>query len=247
MQFNIAICDDDPTDANTISEYLKDFSAAEITISIFSDARELMKTYNHAGAFDIVFLDVEMPVIDGLILAKQIRLIPDYDVKIIFVSSYPEYMQRSFDVQAYHYLEKPAEKEKLYMILEHIINEKCAKNDQKIIFTDKYSTHYIRPDDLYYVDIDRSSYRNIRLHFDDDSIIMHIKIKDCEKILRPFNFIYVYRSTLVNLKYLHIVGSDSVTLVNKVRLKLSRRHMQHVQEEYVRYNAEIISNKNKFL
>ncbi|MBO6260691.1 MAG: LytTR family transcriptional regulator, partial [Lachnospiraceae bacterium] len=157
------------------------------------------------------------------------------------------YMQRSFDVQAYHYLEKPAEKEKLYMILEHIINEKCAKNDQKVVFTDKYSTHYIRPDDLYYVDIDRSSYRNIRLHFDDDSILMHIKIKDCEKILRPFDFIYVYRSTLVNLKYLHIVGSDSVTLVNKVRLKLSRRHMQHVQEEYVRYNAEIISNKNKFL
>ena len=35
MQFNIAICDDDPADANTISEYLKDFSAAEITISVF--------------------------------------------------------------------------------------------------------------------------------------------------------------------------------------------------------------------
>ena len=242
MQFNIAICDDEAEDAAIISNYLEEYKSADVSINLFSDARELIKSYTHANKYDIVFLDVEMPVIDGLTLAKQIRLIPDYDVKIIFVSSYPEYMQKSFDVQAYHYLEKPVSKEKLDGTLERIVQEKTIKNDQKVVFSDKYSKHYIRPDELYFVDIDKLSYRNVRLHFDDDSILVHMSIKECEKVLLPVNFIYVYRSTLVNLKHLHIVGKDCVTLDNKVKLKLSRRYEQPVQEAYVRYNAKIISN-----
>ena len=130
MQFNIAICDDEAEDAAIISNYLEEYKSADVSINLFSDARELIKSYTHANKYDIVFLDVEMPVIDGLTLAKQIRLIPDYDVKIIFVSSYPEYMQKSFDVQAYHYLEKPVSKERLDGILERIVQEKTIKRSE---------------------------------------------------------------------------------------------------------------------
>lgn len=240
MHFNIAICDDVAADAEIISNYLKDYDSADISVTVFTDPRTLMAAYTKAGTFDIVFLDVEMPVYDGLAVAKYIREIPDYAVKIIFVSGYPAYMQDSFEVQAYHYLEKPPSLSRIDGIIKHIIREKSDVTEHKLCISDNNGDHFIDPNDLYYVDIDRTSYRTLRFHTQKSFMLVHISIKDCEKVLLENNFVYVYRGTLVNLKHLHVVKTDSVMLDNKVVLRLSRRYEQNIRQKYIRYNVNSI-------
>lgn len=77
---------------------------------------------------DVVFLDVEMPVLNGVECAKKIA---DIDPKtvIIFATAHEEYMPEAFEVYAFDYLVKPFKVERLYHTLERIENAAIIKND----------------------------------------------------------------------------------------------------------------------
>ena len=112
MKINIAICDDDITIIELIESFISSFHIKndynfDVSVSKYNSAESLLNDYTVPESFDILFLDVEMPRMNGLALAQRIRNLPDNQVKIIFVSNYPEYMQESFDVQAFNYLKKP--------------------------------------------------------------------------------------------------------------------------------------------
>lgn len=236
MTFNVAICDDELSDASHIAECLIQNDKAVFKSTIFTDATKFKEAYAHPGAFDIVFLDVEMPGIDGLEIAKHIRSLPDYKVKIIFVSSYPAYMQNSFDVQAYHFLEKPASVDRICAILSKIVAEKKSVAENRLIVHSNAGDHFINYDDLYYVNVDGTGYRNVCFHLKDNVITARMALKACEQLLLENNFIYIHRSTMVNLKHLHMIEKKSVTLDNKVQLKLSRRFEHEIRQKYIKYN-----------
>ncbi len=237
MTFNVAICDDELSDASHIAECLIQNDKAVFKSTIFTDATKFKEAYAHPGAFDIVFLDVEMPGIDGLEIAKHIRSLPDYKVKIIFVSSYPAYMQNSFDVQAYHFLEKPASVDRICAILSKIITEKKTIAENRLVIRNNNGDYFINYEDLYYVNVDGTGYRNVCFHLKDNVITAHMALKTCEQLLLENNFIYIHRSTMVNLRHLHMIEKKSVTLDNKVQLKLSRRFEHEIRQKYIKYNV----------
>ena len=110
MYFKTAICDDNITEINILTNYLKQYEIEydiEFKTDLYSSADALIEKYISVGMYDLLFLDVEMPGKNGLDAASIIRQRGDRDVRIIFVSNYPEYMQDSFNVQAFHYLSKP--------------------------------------------------------------------------------------------------------------------------------------------
>lgn len=126
MILNVAICDDEENDIDIISDYLFKYQMihdVDFNISRFQSGQNLLNTYSKHGVFQLLFIDVEMPELSGLDVAKRIRKLPDRDVKIVFVSNYPEYMQNSFDVQAFQYLSKPLSYEKFNMVMNNIIED----------------------------------------------------------------------------------------------------------------------------
>lgn len=128
MLYRIAICDDEVGQIKIISDYLARFSIKtdiEFKIERYTSSNELLKKYyNEKSPFDILFLDMEMPGRNGIETAEEIRRLPDRNVLISFITSYPEYMQDSFDVQASQYLTKPVSyelfEEKLEKMLDYI-------------------------------------------------------------------------------------------------------------------------------
>lgn len=241
MHLKVAICDDELSDVQAVESCLKKYDKAEITIAVFSDAKNLIASYDHAGSFDILFLDVEMPGIDGLSLAKYIRMIPDYNVKIVFISYYPSYMQDSFDVQAHHFLEKPISQERLNKVMDQILHEKNSRAEHKLLISSNIGDHLINPTDLYYVDVDKSSHRDVCFHLSNSVIVSHTSIKAFEKELMSCGFIYVYRSILVNLKHLHTIEKECVLLDNNERLPLSRRYEHEIRQKYINYSINTLN------
>lgn len=121
--FKIAVCDDELSEIKKICDFITRFSfesEIEFIVDRYTNGKSLIKAYNaKTEKYDIIFLDVEMPELNGIETAQLIREFPDRNVLIVFITSYPEYMQDSFDVQAFQYLTKP--------ISYHLFKEKFQK------------------------------------------------------------------------------------------------------------------------
>ena len=112
MTLNIAICDDEAKEFEPLC-HLLDICSFQFNIDLhidtYTSAQALLTRYREStGApYQLLFLDIEMPDGSGITLADVIKRNFDHHVMIVFVSNYPKYMQDSFAVHPYHFLQKP--------------------------------------------------------------------------------------------------------------------------------------------
>lgn len=104
---NVAIVEDEDCAANNLSEYLNTFGRqnnTEIKAERFRDAISLLTGYS--GKFDIVFMDIELPEMNGMDAAKKLREI-DMSVTLVFVTNMAQYAVKGYEVGAVDYIVKP--------------------------------------------------------------------------------------------------------------------------------------------
>ena len=114
----IAICDDDPSCVTTIRRAVQNWaekSDLSVSISVFQNADDLLLHFQ-TSACDIIMLDVIMPLLNGMETAYEIRK-EDPSVKILFLTSSPEFAVESYEVRASGYLLKPIQTDKLERVL----------------------------------------------------------------------------------------------------------------------------------
>lgn len=107
----IAVCEDDQAIRKELLKLIKK-QVPEVDITEYKSGEEMI---NAREDFNICFLDVEMKKISGIDIAKYIREQEENSKHrsiIIFVTGYREYMEETFDVNAFHYLVKPVDVEK---------------------------------------------------------------------------------------------------------------------------------------
>lgn len=118
MQYRAAICDDIKYYVEEIKEYVEEFVGLEkkkIEITTYSDGADLMMDAKKCK-YDIIFLDVDMPVLNGIETAKLIREF-DTDAVLIFITSHESFSLQATQVEAMGYIVKPIDKDKLFRIL----------------------------------------------------------------------------------------------------------------------------------
>lgn len=120
----IAICDDDSQELAKISSFIETYRLKKnvlLTYKTFQSATELVSAME-SGAYNILLLDILMPGLNGIQAAHEIR---EFDgvTKIVFLTSSPEFAVESYQVKAHNYILKPVSKEKLYHMLDELINE----------------------------------------------------------------------------------------------------------------------------
>jgi two-component system, LytTR family, response regulator LytT len=106
MILRIGICDDTQTDIIHLEKHIKHYMASyniEFEIESFRSGATLLQAQKEQ-TFHILLLDIEMPEINGMMIARYLRDELYDDVFIVFVTSYPQYMQESFDVQPFLFL-----------------------------------------------------------------------------------------------------------------------------------------------
>lgn len=114
----IAVCDDNPKELERIKGCFCRIQGYDLVCSYFdstSTVMEILKTEN--SPYDLYILDIEMPGMNGLKLAKSIRE-KDSRALFVFLTSYTRYMKDVFDVVTFDFIEKPISDEKLLQILE---------------------------------------------------------------------------------------------------------------------------------
>lgn len=185
-----------------------------------------------AYQFQIVIFDIEMPGINGIEAASELRR-RDHSVIIIFTTSHPGYVFSSFSVEPLDYLLKPIKETAFRDIILKSIERLRAEDEKKI--TVKFGT------DLYSIPINKIMYfesdRRIlkAVTSDDKEYPFYEKMNDLEKTPLLSDFIRCHQSFLVNPEYIHRMTPDSIELINGGSIIVSRSKIKYVRERYMMY------------
>ena len=136
MRYKIAICDDMEEDVKYISSAVNKWAEKEnitVDIEMFPSAESFLFRYAEQKAFDILLLDIEMPSMSGIELAKSIRKEND-SLQIIFITGYTDYIAEGYEVFALHYLVKPLSETKLFEVLNRAVL-KIRKNEKALFLS----------------------------------------------------------------------------------------------------------------
>ena len=152
----IAICDDLDSCRKQLSQIIKDYaslhSELQIDCSVYDYGEELIVTANKIGGFDIYFLDIVMPGLNGIDLGSALRD-GGYNGKIVFLTSSEEYAIESFKVKPFNYILKPIEKDKVFSALDEVISALSSKKEKSIIVKTTDGNVKLSVDNIMYAEL----------------------------------------------------------------------------------------------
>jgi two-component system, LytTR family, response regulator len=200
---------------------------------------------------DLLFLDVQIPEMDGLEVARQVG--PERMPAVVFVTAYDEYALQAFDVHAVDYLLKPFTSERFAQALSHarqlilrrrasMLNEQLlallpdlqrpsAPRRERILVKSNGRIYFVRMCDLDYC---QAAGNYVQLHVGQDVHLVRETMARLEGDLDPEHFVRIHRSTIVNIDRIaefHPMfnGEFAVVLKGGVRLTLSRGYRDAVE------------------
>jgi DNA-binding LytR/AlgR family response regulator len=233
---NVAIVEDDAESVKLLKSYFIRYQRENQNIAfefyIFDDGVKIIS--NFKPIYDIILLDIEMEITDGLRTAEIIRE-TDQKVIIIFVTNMPQYAIKGYSVNATNYLLKPlpyfAFSEEISKSIERIKREKQNKN---IIIKTENCIKKIDSDEILFIE---SIKHDLIIHTEQDFFEIRDTLKKYEDILQDYNFNRANNSYLINLKHVKGVEQD-FALVGNHKLKIARSKKKQFMEHLVNYLGE---------
>jgi DNA-binding LytR/AlgR family response regulator len=226
---NCVIVDDEPVARNVLETFVAKIPNLELVKSC-KNAMEAFEVANQQK-IDIFFLDINMPDISGLSLAKSIN----QKAKIIFTTAYREYAVDGFNLKAVDYLLKPISFDRFLQSIhkyfegvsfidsEIKIEKSVLKNDFIFVRSDRKMIK-INFDEIQYVE-SLSDY--IKIHSVDKTITTRETISNIETKLPAKNFLRIHRSYIINLKKMNSYTNEFVE-IGKNAIPISRTYKENV-------------------
>ena len=235
MKYKIAICDDENAQLKFLSSLVKKWALCEkhtAEISVFESAEAFMFQYAEDKAFDILLLDIEMGNMDGLELARRIRMEND-TIQILFITAYPDFIAEGYEVSALHYLMKPVDEEKLRAVLSRAAANLKKAERVEIFYVDGEALR-IPIDEIVSVEAFAHS---VVVTTVKEKYRLSETISKIENLLGD-GFIRCHRSYLVALKYMKRITKTDIVLDSDEKIPLARREYDAVNKAFIRYYSQ---------
>lgn len=236
---NIAICDDEKNAIEFIQKKIE-LQGNMDSITTYSSAGDM--TLDEMRAFDLIFLDIEMPGIDGMEAVEILRAKQEDNAiapfgslpLIVFVTGYKEYMGWAFEVSAFDYLVKPVDDavfEYVYKRARKFV-ESYNKEDHVVAIKSAGKTHMISISDILYVE---SANRKNLIHFKDGKKLEYYgTMNDLETELND-SFFRIHKGFIVNFTYVLKYDRTAVTVKGDEILMMSKYRYQDFLNAYMNY------------
>ncbi len=226
----IAVCDDSADDRTTLSSLVKaylDDNDLVATVEEFPSGEAFLAA--DTDRFALAFLDIYMGELTGMDTAK--RLVAEHKkTALVFYSTTGEFAAESYDVNALHYLIKPAEKAKVFTVLDRFFRQYRAKRTLNIKVGRQIETVLLS--DIVFVEADNKKTKFHTKHGVIDASESFAAV--CEKLTPP-EFVKPIRYALVSMAEVTAVPSDVLVLSSGDRIPVSRDKRQYVKDEFAEY------------
>lgn len=236
---SIAICDDEIIECCNIARKVKNI-LEEMKISCilrqFSSGQELLCS---PESFDIIFLDIIMQDMDGMQTAQVFRE-KAFDKILIFISSSRDYVFDAYDVEAFQYLLKPVDENKLKKVLEKAVLRVKDHSQEFLIVSKERQKKKLFLDDIYYFEIKG---RIIEVHGKEGVFTYYEQIGILEQNLLGKGFFRCHKSYLLNLRHVDGYNRQEAILDNEERIVIAKRRYEEFARkilEYMRRSGGIV-------
>ena len=224
----ILICDDDPVFCDELERDLEQYEIIhrlefEI-LKVFSGEQALDALAQ--GDWDVLFMDIEMPTINGVEAGKRVReQLQNYSLKIIYVSSRQEYAMDLFKVDTFDFLIKPVAYEELEAVLDKL-QKTLDRNGEMFVYRKKGQAVRCRLEDILYFESWLKETIIVTRQKEDE---FYAPLKDIYEELKDKKFFYCHKSILVNYDRVAEFHYDRLVLDNGKELEISQSKRKEVR------------------
>lgn len=232
---HIAICDDETDFVTHLTTLIQQYSAEtgeEIKTTAYYDGMELAERYD--TSIDLIFLDIQMRLLDGLHTAQRIREL-DENVGIIFLTTLTQYGLEGYQYQAADYIIKPIKYVRLKAELSQWLKKHRHNDSPSIVVVNDSGKYKIALKSLRYAE---TFNRKLLLHTEQENIISYKSMKEMEQELSQAGFVRCHTSYLVNLFYVKGVQKLEITLITGEQIPISQPKRKAFMEQLTRYWGE---------
>jgi DNA-binding LytR/AlgR family response regulator len=229
MKLKFLIIDDEPLAVNVLKNYLQQIENAEI-VATFNNAIDGLNFLNN-NIVDVIFLDINMPVLDGLNFIKSLKEPP----LIIITSAYTEYASESFNLDVLDYLVKPIEfprfmkaLNKVYSRLE--INKTTVDSNKSrpylFIKIDKKKMKKVFLDEILVIECLKDY---LKINTTTGKFLIHNTLSDFTDQLPSGEFIRIHRSYTIAINKIDMIEGNSLE-IDGMRYTIGRSYLEEVKE-----------------
>ena len=227
---NYMIVDDEPLAIDVIENYLGRLDAHNITRC--ENAVEAFQALQNK-VFDVVFLDIEMPLLSGIEFLKSVKEPP----LIIITTAYRDYAVEGFELEVVDYLVKPVSFPRWMKAMEKVVklcqpvakkeeNQKVAASDYLFLKVDRKFVKVLVNDILYI----ESLKDYVRVKTPSQALISYQSLTEITDKLPSERFVRVHRSYTIAIDKVSMIDGNCVEVDGKL-IPISREHRQEVMEK----------------
>jgi DNA-binding LytR/AlgR family response regulator len=224
------IIDDEPLAINVIKNYLQQIKDVEL-VNTFNNAFDGLNFLIN-NTVDVIFIDINMPVLDGLNFIKSLKAPP----LIIITSAYPEFAIESYELDVLDYLVKPIEFPRFMRAL----NKVYGRRD-----SNKTSSDTIKKRPYLFIKIDKKKMKKIfldeilvieclkdylKINTTNDKFMIHSTLSDFTDLLPAGDFIRIHRSYTIAINKIDAVEGNSIE-IDGIRYVIGRSYIEVVKEK----------------
>lgn len=227
----IIACDDDVAFLDRLHRMIDRWSSetgTAVDVALVTRGEDLLARHAASRA-DIILLDMIMPLVNGMDTARELRQ-ADTAVRLVFLTSSPEFALESYEVRAFDYLLKPVAYERLAQLLDELSSMRPAATDELVIKT-SFGYHALRLSDIEYAE---ARNKHVVFHLRDGRDIEALEsfrsVED--RLEQNATFFKCHRSYQVNLRNIDHFDRTDIVMRSGACIPLSRSCKQGFQDAY---------------
>ena len=237
MRIRISVVDDNACDLQKIKEILEKYQKERnepFDVQYFQNGENLWEEVNYDKRYDVYLLDVEMPGMDGIELARRIRN-GDPEAYLIFITSHVGYAPSASEYGIFRYIEKSRMEERLPQAMDAVAADLERKYLQHRYYciTDSWSQERINVRDILYIKI-QGKY-TVFIKCDGSSSRARKPLEQVYSELDPKEFTYIDRGCIVNLSHVERIEGSMVYLRYGTPLKVGRLRLAETKKRLAQF------------
>ncbi len=232
-RWNIAVCDDDKAALSILSGALVSaFHTHDIDVNVelFMRPRELLRRMQSC-TFDLLFLDIDMPGMDGLTLGRQLRKENNL-IDIIFISNREDLVFDALRLNPKGFIRKSRFLHDVSGVIDAYFDARPAKKPTTLLVQSREQIRYLALNEVIYIE-GSGKIQLVHVVGKSEPIELHRQMQELETELNPQGFLRIHKGYLVNYRFIRRIGETDVTLTNGEIVPMSRRKSQETKSEYM--------------